>query len=132
MKAAQELVEICEMKRLLSGVVNSVAIGEVSNDRLKTVPKDFELWLALVANHASIIELKDDLIQLFELKSTTLGTKMHTNAFELLFPDFSFETSPDLQKVCYVVARRSIGLKTEALVEVQKLAESTTGELRKW
>lgn len=131
-KAAQELVEICEMKRLLSGMVNSTAIEEVWNERLKTVPKDFELWLALLANRARIIDIKDDyLIQFFELKSPTLGTKLHLNAFELLFPDFVYETAPDIQKVCYIVARRSIGLHSEALSEMQNLAQTTTGDLRK-
>ena len=131
MRAAQELVELDEMNRLLSGLVTREEVEEVWNERLKTAPRNFNVWFSLLANRMRFIDVRDDnLIQFFQLKSATLGTKMHSNAFDLMFPEFEYDTAPDLHKICYCVAQWNIGEKEKALSEMCKLAESTTGEIQ--
>ena len=122
MQMAQTLVEICEMKRRLFHYYEATDIDEVWNERLKTAPQDFDLWFHLLANRVRMIDARDDnLIKFFTLKSATLGTKIHSNVFDLLLPDFNFEISPDLHKICYVVLHWNVGEKQRALSEMKKL-----------
>ncbi|OHS94749.1 PIKK family atypical protein kinase [Tritrichomonas foetus] len=131
MQAAQELVEISEMRSWLTGQADTADLDEVWNERLNTAPRDFDLWFHLIANRVRITDVRDDnLIKFFALKSATLGTKIHINAFELLFPEFNFDTAPDLHKICYVVAHWNIGEKHRALSEMEKLTHIVNEPLK--
>ncbi|OHT15244.1 PIKK family atypical protein kinase [Tritrichomonas foetus] len=128
MIACQELIEISEMKQWLMKN-NQKEIEEVWNERLKTAPRDFDLWFGIIANRASLMEIRDEnLIKFFQLKSITLGTKIHINAFDIIFPEFDINNAPDLHKICYVVAHWNVGEKRRALDEMEKLTNSVKGE----
>ena len=122
MQIAQDFVEVCEMKHRSLNLYDATDIDEVWNERMKTAPPDFDLWFRLNSSRIKMIDARNDnLIKFFTLKSATLGTKTHMNVFELLFPDFNFEISPDLYKICYVVMHWSVGEKQRALNEMKKL-----------
>lgn len=124
----QELVEINEMKKWICGI-NKHEIEEVWSNRLKTTPRDFDLWLGIIANRASLTTINDDhLINFFQLKSDTLGTKTHFNALNILFPHFNFSTAPDLHKICFAVAHWTTGDKQSAIQEIESLTKSITDE----
>lgn len=126
----QNLIEINEMKMWLRNQ-NRKNIVDVWNERLKTTPRDFDLWFSIISNRLSLIQIQDNnLIKLFQLKSVTLGTKMHLSAFDNLFPLFDFATAPDLYKVCCVVAHWYVGEKQRALEEMEELTVSVTGDLK--
>lgn len=128
MKAAQELVELDEMKRLLMGTVTREEVEEVWNERLKTAPKNFHVWFSLLANRMRFVDVRDDnIIELFRLSSATLGTKLHGNAFAALFPGFDYDKAPTLHKICYNLVQWYTGHKEDAFNEMNRLAETTTG-----
>ncbi|OHS97693.1 PIKK family atypical protein kinase [Tritrichomonas foetus] len=129
MVTCQELVEISEMKSWTLNI-HRKEIEEVWNERLKTAPRDFDLWFGIIANRAGFAEIKDqNIIKFFSMKSATLGTKLHSNAFESLFPAFDWNTAPDLHKVCYIVAHWNTGEKQRALSEMSQLTKTLTGSL---
>ena len=51
------------------------------------------------------------------------------NVFNLLSPDFNFEHSPDLHKICYVIMHWSTGEKQRALNEMKKLTTTVSAPL---
>lgn len=128
MLLSQQFIEIQEMQKWLLNE-NRDQIETVWNSRLKTAPRDFELWLSILSNRLTITQKKDkSLINFFQLKSISLGTKLHTNAFEHIFKDFDFETSPDLDRLCYVIAKWNIGEKQEALDRMEELTKSISSD----
>ena len=125
----QELIEILEMKEWLLDH-NKKEIEEVWIERLQTSPRDFDVWFGILANRASLVEICDDnLIKFFELRSVTLDTKIHINAFDMLFPNFNVNTAPDLHKVCYAVAHWNVGEKERAIAEMAHLTTTVSGDL---
>ena len=129
MLIAQELMEIEELNRWVQSD-NKHAIEDVWNERMKTAPHNFDTWFTLLANRIRITDLREDnIITLFQMKSITLGTKLHNNVFDIMFPHFSFEEAPDSHKICYVIARYAIGDKQNAIEQMGKLAETITGPL---
>lgn len=124
MLACQELVEILEMKQWVQGK-NMREAEIVWNERLKTAPSDFELWFGIIANRGSIVPVQDEnLIKFFQMKSVTLGTKIHTNAFDILFPAFHLANAPALHRVCWAVAKWNIGEKDVALGAMEQLTRT--------
>lgn len=129
MLSCQELVEISEMKQWLLDK-NTEAVEEVWNARLKTAPRDFDLWLGIIVNRTCITGIRDEnLIKLFQFKSKAKGTKIHINAFDIIFPKFDIQSAPDLHKICYVVAHWNAGERTRALEEMEKLTRSVQDPL---
>jgi hypothetical protein len=64
-------------------------VQEVWAERLKISPRDFDLWFTIIANRLSVTNVHEDsLVKLFELKSITLSTGLHSNACSVLFPNF--------------------------------------------
>ena len=103
MLVAQQLVEILEMKNWILNEKHQTSIEEVWNERLSMAPRDFEMWMKLLGNRAAITSNHDEnYIDFFQLRSLTVNTKIHMNAFNALFHDFDINTSQDpLAKVCY-------------------------------
>ncbi|OHT08492.1 PIKK family atypical protein kinase [Tritrichomonas foetus] len=129
MLIAQELMEIEELNRWVQ-TENKHDIEDVWNERMKTAPHDFDIWFTLLANRIRITDLREDnIITLFQMKSITLGTKLHNNAFDIMFPHFNFDEAPDSHKICYIVARYAIGDKSKAIEEMGKLTETITGPM---
>lgn len=121
MLQCQELVEISEMKMWILNE-HRTDVEEVWNERLKTAPRDFDLWFWLLSSRACVTQINDsNLIRFFSMKSVTLGTKLLTNAFDSLFPYFDYQTAPDILKACYIVAHWNTGEKSRALEEMPKL-----------
>ena len=117
MLVTQQLVEILEMKDWILNEKHQTSIEEVLNERLSIAPRDFELCMKLFGNRAAITSNHDEnYIDFFQLRSLTMATKIHMNAFNALFPDFDFNTSQDpLAMVCYAVTHWSIGLRKQAI-----------------
>lgn len=125
MLACQELVEILEMKQWKQGK-HMKEEEDVWSERLKTAPRDFDLWFGIIANRGSIIQVRDEnLIKFFQLKSGTVSAKVHTNAFDILFPNYDHSNAPMLHKICWAIAKWNIGEKQVAIDEMAKLAEGT-------
>ncbi|OHT13665.1 PIKK family atypical protein kinase [Tritrichomonas foetus] len=139
----QKLVEILEMTHWNKNEYRA-QIEEVWNERLKTAPRDFDLWFGILSNRINFTRIIDtNLIKFFSMKSATLGTKLHNNAFESLFPSFRLDdtlsydnsklmdtiNSPDLVKVCSVVAHWNTGEKSRALEEMDSLIRVLSGSL---
>ena len=63
------------------------------------------MWMIFIGNRAAITSNHDEnYIDSLQLRSLTMDTKIHMNAFNALFPDFDFNTSQDpLAKVCYAL-----------------------------
>ena len=121
MLLCQQLVEIAEMKSWISDD-HRKEIEEVWLERLKTAPRDFDLWFGILSNRACFTQIRDpNLIRFFSMKSSTLGTKLHTNAFSSLFPFFDFQTAPDIVKICFVVAHWNTGEHARAQEEMSML-----------
>ena len=57
------------------------------------------------------------------MKSSTLGTKLHTNAFSCLFSFFDFQTAPDIVNVCFVVAHWNTGEHSGAQEEMSMIID---------
>ena len=130
MLACQELVEVSEMKHWVLNQYRK-EVEEVWNERLKTAPRDFDVWFGILANRGAATAFCDEnLIKFFQMKSVTLGTKVHRNAFNSLFPCFDLLDAPDLHKVCYVIAQWSIGEKEKALETMEQLTEEVGGSLQ--
>lgn len=122
---AQQLIEVSELKTLQIHPSLNHSIGDVWYQRLQMSPRDFELWFRVLANRARIAGIRDSLyIDFFQMKSLTMGTKMHENAFNVLFPGFNPKSSPDLDRLCYVVMHWTIGEKERAKNEMKDLANS--------
>ena len=131
---SQHLIEIKEMKDWLVSKDNpeiQQRIESVWDERLKAAPKDFEMWFQLIGNRVLITNKHSpSLLQFFQMKSVSLGTKIHTNAFEMLFPDYNNESSSDLDKLCYAVAKWNIGEKADALKTIEELTKTVGPELK--
>ena len=131
MLAAQKLIELHEMKQWLMQPALRESVETLWSERLTTSPREFELWLEFIVNRVTITQNRDEsLIKFFELKSISLGTKMHRNAFEIIFPDFNFETASDVSKFTYAVAKWNIGEKEKALQIITKLKDQISPDLR--
>ncbi|OHS98186.1 PIKK family atypical protein kinase [Tritrichomonas foetus] len=132
-KIAQELIEIGEMKKWITGEADTEAIDMVWNNRLETAPRDFNIWFHLIVNRERIIKniREDILIKFFLLKSSSIGSKIHINAFDLLFPDFNYQTAPEHQKICYVIAHWNAGERQRAINEMEALTNEVSGELKR-
>ena len=128
MLKCQDLVEINELRSWIMDV-NRKEIEGVWTERLKTSPRDFDLWFEIIGNRSNFANIDNNIIKLFSMKSATLGTKLLTNAFYSLFPNFSIETATDLQKLCSVVVEWNNGNKKEALEDISVLLHSFTGQL---
>ena len=141
MLQCQQLVEISEMKLLLQSNDtdnvnkekshrNGKKVLEVWNERLKTAPRDFDVWFVILSNRIKFSEAFDtNMIKFFSMKSTTLETKLHNSAFQSLFPDFN-TNSPDIVKVCNVITHWSTGEKERAKTEMNDLIPKLDGELQ--
>ncbi|OHS95000.1 PIKK family atypical protein kinase [Tritrichomonas foetus] len=133
MFAAQKLIEINEMMTWLQTNDESLKqnIQSVWKARLKTAPSDFELWFKLISERVQITQIRDEtLIKFFQMHSVSLGTKMHNNTFDILFPNFSYETSPDLDKLCYTISKWHTGDQKTALELMEKLLETVSTSLK--
>lgn len=131
MLIAQELMEVEEISRWVQ-TDQKKKIEEVWKERMKTAPHDFDIWFNLIANRVRITDIRDaNVINLFQMKSATLGTKIHKNAFEVMFPGFNFDTAPDIHKLCSVIANYAIGDRKTAIDQMGKLAETIAGPLQK-
>lgn len=114
----QELIELEEMKNWLINEDQRDVIEEVWNERLKTMPHDFDLWISIIQNRVRVANLRpDSLMTLFQLKSVTLGTKLLVNAFDILYPNFKYEEAPDPIKLCRVIAEWNEGTNKEKAIE---------------
>lgn len=132
MLLSQQLIEIREMEKWLqSDKEDRNKIESVWDARLKTAPRDFEMWLEVIGNRLIITQKRDkSLIQFFQLKSISLGTKIHTNAFDIIFPKFDPVNSPDLDRLCHVIALWNTGEKTKALEMTEELLKTIGPELK--
>ena len=131
MLAAQKLIELQEMQKWLMDPSLRDSIETLWTERLTTAPREFELWLELIVNRVKITQKRDEsLIRFFQLKSISLGTKMHHNAFDIIFPEFNFETASDLSKLTYAVAKWNIGEKDKALQIMSQLRSGISPELK--
>ena len=126
MRIAQEFIEISEMKKWVVEKADKTAIDNVWNARLITAPRDFSTWFHLIANRAKVISnINDDLLlEFFLIKNSNAGSKLHINAFDLIFPDFNYETAPEIQKICYIIAHWNAGEKEKAIQEMEILTQS--------
>ena len=130
MLTAQQIVEVLEIKDWVSKESLRPEIEKVWRQRLQTAPRDFESWFKMISNREKITHVRDNIyIELFQLKSKSLGSKMNTKAFNSLFPDFDFNKSPDLDRICYVVNHWNNGEKKLAIKEMKILTETVEGEL---
>ena len=120
------MIEVEEMKNWLLNTNQRDAIEEVWNERLKTMPHDFDLWISVIQNRVRVANLRpDSLMTLFQLKSVNLGTKLLVNAFDVLYPNFKYEEAPDPIKLCRVIAEWNEGTnKNKAINEMLKLTVS--------
>ncbi|OHT00556.1 PIKK family atypical protein kinase [Tritrichomonas foetus] len=131
MLIAQELMEVEELNRWIR-TDDKRTIEDVWNERMKTAPRDFDIWFTLIANRIRITDIREsNIVNLFQMKSVTLGTKMHNNAFEVMFPDFQYDSAPDNHKLCAIVAKYVIGDKQKAIADMGKLSETISGPLSK-
>ncbi|OHT14099.1 PIKK family atypical protein kinase [Tritrichomonas foetus] len=134
MMKAQQLIEINEMKDWLlnpQDVSEQQNIELIWNSRLKTAPKDLELWFDIISNRIQITQKRDQsLIQFFSLNSLELGTKIHNNTFDTIFPNFDWSSSPDLDKLCYVVANWYMGEKVHALEKIEELRKESSPNMK--
>ena len=130
MLVAQQFVEILEMKKWIQDEKLRPAIEDVWAKRLAIAPRDFELWLKLLGNRSAIIGVNDDTyIDFFQLRSLSMDTKIHMNAFNSLFPDFDFKTSTDeLARICYVVTNWSTGNQKQAIQDMKQLTQEIEGD----
>ena len=126
----QELVEIGEIQQWCAGQ-NRKAIEDVWAKRMITAPREFGLWYQIIADRVKVTGTFDDyLLNFFQLKSQSLGTKLHESAFSSLFPDFEFDSAPNIQKLCYVITQWNTGNQQTAIDCVRLLTETLTGDLR--
>ncbi|KAK8889331.1 hypothetical protein M9Y10_034077 [Tritrichomonas musculus] len=131
MKQAQELIEINEIKQYLKGEIEGSKIEEVWRERLKTAPRDFDIWFHFLANRGRFVDIKNsDLVPFFLLKGSSFGTNLHLNAFNQLFPGFDYDKAPDYQKVCFVASHWNGGMKTKAIFEMEKLSHEVSDEMK--
>lgn len=128
---AQQFIEILEMRDLKRDNSRKDQIESVWKERLKVAPRDFELWFKILGNRVSITGVDSHvfLIDFFQLRSNTLGTQVHMNTFQVLFPGFNFSNSGPLARVCYAVVHWSIGERVKALSYMKELTQSLTGYL---
>ena len=54
-----------------------------------------------------------------------MANKVHTNAFDILFPNYDHSNAPVLHKICWAIAKWNIGEKQVALDEMAQIAEGT-------
>ena len=128
--ASQRLIEIKEMKEWLTSS-NKAIYQDMWEQRLRTTPPNFDIWLELISNRTCITKIHDDeLAHFFQLKSPTLGTSIHINTFEILFPNYNFESSPELDKLCYLIAKRNAGYKEESIRLLKSILPNTRSKLR--
>ena len=124
MLTAQQIVEVLEIRDWMQtkNKTQRMDIEDTWRQRLMTAPHDFEYWFKMISNREKITHIDDYFyIELFQLKSESVGSKMNTEAFNALFPNFNFETSPDLDRICYVVNNWTTGKKDLAIAEMRKL-----------
>ncbi|OHT09569.1 PIKK family atypical protein kinase [Tritrichomonas foetus] len=130
MLACQELIEISEMREWLKNPERRTFVNEVWNQRLKTAKRDFNQWNAILPNQVRATSVRDDtLVQFFSLRGATLGQQIHLNAFNILFPKFDPENSPDAQKLCHSIALWNVGQYDEAIQEVRNHTLSFQGNM---
>ena len=129
MLIAQELMEVEELNRWVKADPEiRKKFEDVWTERMKTAPHDFDIWFTLIANRIRIAGIHEsNIINLLQLKSVTLGTKKHSNAFDIMFPDFVYENAPDSHKVCAIVVHYAVGDKQKAIEEMGKLCETIQG-----
>ena len=131
MLTAQQIVEIVEIRDWAKNEALRPEIEKVWRRRLQTAPRDFEVWFKLILNREMITHIRDDLlIDLFQLKSRTLGTKINDNVFKAIFHDLDLKKSPDIDRICCVVNHWTLDHKAEALKEMKQLTETIKGPLR--
>ena len=127
--ACQELVEIHEIQQWSLGK-NRKAIEDLWAKRMITAPREFSLWYQIITSRLKITGVTDDyLLNFFQLKSPTLGTKLHESAFSALFPNFEFATAPGIDQLCYIVTQWNMGNQQVALDGARALTETLTGDL---
>lgn len=117
----QQLVEVLEIKKWLQYPTMRDKIESVWKQRLLSSPRDFEIWFKILSGKTRVINKKSDLfIELFQIKSNTLGNKLHKNAFNVLFNEFSSKPTT-MDKVCHAIMRYHTGFRNGAISELEKL-----------
>ncbi|KAK8888672.1 hypothetical protein M9Y10_033406 [Tritrichomonas musculus] len=135
---AQKLIEINETMTWLQtdDPKLKLSIQEVWRARLKTAPSEFELWFNLISEKTQINQIHDDiLVKFFQMHSVSLGTKMHNNAFNVIFPHFkfdlndykNFDTLPDLDRLCFVISKWQTGEQQSAIELMERLLRTMKG-----
>lgn len=134
MYAAQRVIEINEMMMWFQNDDPKIRedIQNVWGARLITAPCDFELSFNIISDRIGITQARDStLIKFFQMHSVSLGTKTHMNAFDIIFPDFDFDKSPALDRLCYTILKYNTGEQQKAIECMEKLLPSTTGHLKR-
>ena len=128
--ACQELVEVFEMKEWLISPQKRSCIMEIWNQRLKTTKRDFLLWNSILPNRIRLAQVRDDtLIQFFTLRGSSISKQIHMNAFNILFPEYDPEKSPDAQKISHAIAQWNLGNLQTAIDEIRDLTTKLSGNL---
>ncbi|EAX92448.1 PIKK family atypical protein kinase [Trichomonas vaginalis G3] len=132
MLVAQQLVEISDMKNWMNNENLRPYIEAVWSERLATAPRNFDLWLKILGNRATLTGAHRDIsyIEFFNLKSQTMDTKLHMNSFNALFHGVDPLTTTDpLPRISYVVAQWNTGDKYKAMKEMDEICKDVSGEL---
>ncbi|EAY01129.1 PIKK family atypical protein kinase [Trichomonas vaginalis G3] len=130
MLVAQQLVEILEMKNWQLNEEMRPSIEEVWQERLTMAPRDFELWLKILGNRAAITGVHyDSYIDFFQLRSVTMDTKIHMNAFNAIFSEFTEDSDDALPQICHAVTQWSMGNRKEAIDKIKSLSDTVEGDL---
>ncbi|EAX94604.1 PIKK family atypical protein kinase [Trichomonas vaginalis G3] len=125
MLIAQQIVEVLEIRDWAKNPNMREEIESVWLQRMRTAPRDFELWFRIITNRFSITQKHDELfLNLFQMKSSQMGTKMNSNVFNSIFPDLDFKLSPDIDRLCFVINHWTTGEKKKALLEMKNLTET--------
>ena len=133
MYAAQKLIEINETMQWMQSndEIKKQDLQNVWKTRLKTAPHDFELWFNLLSERIQLTQLRDEnLIDMFQMRSVSLGTKLHSNAFKILFPNFSFTNSPNIDCLCYTITKWYMGEQKDALDLLEQLLNRVDGKMK--
>ena len=131
--AAQKLVEIGEMKQWMQSQ-NKGVYEKVWSQRLRTAPKNFSMRFDLITNRICAAKIRDEnVIRMFMLKPPNIGSEasnifMHT--YDVLSSHYEGSEQPDIDKVCFILAKRNAGEKEESLKLLKNILPQVQGMLK--
>lgn len=125
---AQKLVEIDEMRIWVRSTDKQV-FEKAWAQRLITAPRNFNIWFQLISNRMCITKTHDEnLVKFFLIKSPS--HEIHTNTFNILFPEYDINSAPYIDRLCYIISIWNSGEKDQALDQLARLLPQTADKLR--